>query len=260
MHLEGLGALLKTYEELLASPGRGPLFAHCLETIGVFDLECFTIGRRTKCLRIWRRYRAGKFMPVQGDVDTIEALSGLPNSLIDLLAGDSNQAAEEALWRWPGCHQTAAQHDVWESYRFAAILDVRRRLGDHDWRAICEEEEARPLGRSSELAFKKCLNSLQKIYTRRRLVPPSSTNRYSAGDRTRYPLFVLTLESILSQQYKEWYHILKGWIDLEMSMDQTSNARLMGCLIQDMVENERLGRHSTPEESANLRGIEVALL
>lgn len=94
------------------------------------DIPCFTLNRRTKSLGLWRRYVGPR------EISGIEETSGLPYSLITILADLGSPQAEDALLQWPGeLGEQYVQLHLWDAFRYAAVLHNRalpRRLDEDD--------------------------------------------------------------------------------------------------------------------------------
>ncbi|KAF7523221.1 hypothetical protein G7054_g11848 [Neopestalotiopsis clavispora] len=117
--LRGLYFVLQS-RNLLEHTVRQPLTQHLLEVVGLLDLPHFTLNRMNKPLHIWDQFVAPY------NVTGIEETSGLPYSLLNILADISLPDTEEKLLAWPGevC-QDLVQIHLWEAYRTAAILHSR---------------------------------------------------------------------------------------------------------------------------------------
>ncbi|KAJ5389630.1 uncharacterized protein N7496_000698 [Penicillium cataractarum] len=123
MHIEGMHNILQS---CLPDSPRGiatptPFRTHLLEVMGVMDLPCLTIGRQTPPIGIWRR-----FCQPTGPRHGIEPVTGIPRSLLDLLAGINLDTTEQSFWDWPGEAGSFLQCYLWEAYRLAGILTIRQ--------------------------------------------------------------------------------------------------------------------------------------
>ncbi|CAJ0540843.1 Ff.00g077530.m01.CDS01 [Fusarium sp. VM40] len=103
---------------------------HVLEFIGVMDIPCLVFGREKPSMGIWKTFRNSQDRWKKGRLKGIEVLSGMPMSLLDILADMMQMDTEEAvicLWTWPGEVGEYLQCYLWDAWRLASILDVRRR-------------------------------------------------------------------------------------------------------------------------------------
>lgn len=123
MHIEGMHNILQSCSpdspRGIATPT--PFRAHLLEVMGVMDLPCLTVGRQTPPIGIWRR-----FCQPTGPRHGIEPVTGIPRSLLDLLAGINIDTTEQSFWDWPGEAGSFLQCYLWEAYRLAGILTIRQ--------------------------------------------------------------------------------------------------------------------------------------
>lgn len=129
MHIEGMYSILQSHSPD-DPPGIAtltPFRAHLLEVMGVMDMPCLALGRQRPPIGIWRR-----FCQPTGPRHGIELVTGLPRSLLDLLAGIGFDTTEQSFWDWPGEAGNFLQHYLWEAYRLAGILTIRQceRLGN----------------------------------------------------------------------------------------------------------------------------------
>lgn len=122
MHLEGVHNILQSQGDPHGTPAPSPFRTHLLEVMGVMDLTCFSVGRQTQCIGIWRRYCQPACLR-QG----VEPVSGLPRTLLDLFAGVGLDTTEQDFWDWPGEASSFMKFYLWEAHRLAGILSVRRR-------------------------------------------------------------------------------------------------------------------------------------
>lgn len=110
---------------------------HSLEVMAIMDLPFIVIGRPGPSLGIWKRFRATQDIWQQGRLKGVETISGIPRSLLNVFAtvfGQANQnsngGVEISLWMWPGELGDFRQCQLWEAWRLAAALNMRR------WRAF----------------------------------------------------------------------------------------------------------------------------
>ncbi|KAH8649978.1 hypothetical protein BX600DRAFT_473903 [Xylariales sp. PMI_506] len=116
--LRGLRWLLEQ-RGLLASP-RTPLTDHMVEVIALLDMPHANLNSTCPSQHLWRTYVA----PLKKQA--VEEVSGLPYSLINILADLDVPNIEIALLQWPGEHcQDLIQVHFWESFRSAGILHAR---------------------------------------------------------------------------------------------------------------------------------------
>ncbi|GME26504.1 C6 finger domain protein [Neofusicoccum parvum] len=92
-HLAGLSRLLS----LRAWPPSSSLAStHAAEVVALLDLPILVVGRRSPCLGLWQQLRKRQ-QRTPAAADSIDVVTGLPRSLIDLLAGEPAALDEAAL-------------------------------------------------------------------------------------------------------------------------------------------------------------------
>lgn len=119
MHLDGLEAIL--VERGCLDPfNRSPNIAHLVEVVGLLDLPTITIGRVRSKRFLWTRFVAPGLAP------GVEYTSGLPRSLLNIMAQLGARDVEHSLVTWPGERgEDYMCHHLWEAARVSAILHNR---------------------------------------------------------------------------------------------------------------------------------------
>ncbi|OQE02407.1 hypothetical protein PENSOL_c002G00584 [Penicillium solitum] len=123
IHLEGMHKILQSHglDNLHHHSTPTQFRIHLLEVMGVLDMACFSVGRQAPEIGIWRRY-CQPAAPRYG----IEPVSGLPRTLLDILAGIGTETTEQTLWDWPGESGSFLQCYLWEAHQLAGILTLRK--------------------------------------------------------------------------------------------------------------------------------------
>jgi hypothetical protein len=136
----------------LKAPGQIPIdnlyHQHILEVLGVMDLPSMVIGRAKPSIGVWKLLRRLQADTNSGRVDGIEVVSGVPRSLLDIFAGiidNDPEYTENRFWTWPGDIGASLHVHLWESWRLAGILEVRRRQRmERKARGIPERDDETP--------------------------------------------------------------------------------------------------------------------
>jgi hypothetical protein len=199
------------------------------------DLPSFAVGRQNPSIGVWKRHCLDENHALRPPLlDSVEIVSGLPRSLIDILATvDNHDATEEAFWLWPGAPGTLLQSHLWEAYRLAGILTIRhaqlhvRRRGpgpgpgpdfqlpSADSRCTCSKREDQATLTSTEVIVTRIAGHLDAV-TRASLAPDAATDSliFNALD---YPLFmaglqvdVLNDKAYLKNAIRDCFVIRKG--------------------------------------------------
>lgn len=114
IHLNGLTAALQESGEFRAHDDE---MRDLIGLVGILDLPTHTIGRKTPHLRIWKENCCNR--------SGIEDVTGLPYSLIDLLASIAELGTEERLWEWQSASRDQTQKMIWQTAQYAGILAAR---------------------------------------------------------------------------------------------------------------------------------------
>lgn len=127
MHLHGMYGILKSRTLEIPFQQQEPFRQHLFEVMGYMDLPSFALGRKNPSLGIWKRYcRKPNYFCRPPDLDSVEIVSGIPRSLIDIFSGiEDGNATENNFWSWPGSRGTLSQCQLWEAYRLAGVLTIR---------------------------------------------------------------------------------------------------------------------------------------
>ena len=228
--------------------------------MGIMDLDIFVIGRQSPSLRIWRSYRSGHIMHLEDSLDSVETMCGLPRSLIDVLASIDEESVEEALWLWPGYPGTPLQCQLWEAYRFSAILALRSRptTSEHSSPGtvphLARKDISLPI---TDTIVSRALSSIDAIHNG--ISKPTAANSLIMNAML-FPLFFITLEVLQNAEYAPWHELVTTWFEEEVSRNPFANAKLTWNLIQDVVERRKAGVDCNAEEMARQQRIEVSLL
>lgn len=235
-----------------------PALTQAIEVMGIFDLRSFVIGRQTPSLNVWRRYRLGQLIRSVPEEDSVEAVTGIPRSMIDMLAFEDGELTEEHLWLWPGCVGTLLQCQLWDAYRYAMMLDVRRRR-KHD---ITTTQYQSPIQApktklpADEILLIKALSALDAIHNGARQPVAVDSLVLNA---ILYPLFLVGVEVFMSDD-KMRQGIVAGWYSQCLKEDPFANARQTWEILQIIASSHEDGRVVTADEIAHFKGIEVALI
>ncbi|KAM5352834.1 hypothetical protein ACJ41O_005556 [Fusarium nematophilum] len=253
--LEACGGALK----------RGTLCAGLLlctaSVIGVMDLPFFVFGRRTAPLGFWRRLRKAQSRWRGGKTTGgVEMISGLPRSLLDILARADEPSVEMELWNWCGEIGEYLQAQLWEAWRYAAILFVRKYAGREDDKKVDHDRdrdsggEARPLQcpASHEYLLWRLISNLHTLMLG--LQQPEART-FLFGNAAFWPYLVARCEFSLLMDHPEWEATLSHlWVYINDS-DEAAHVRIANSMIKEAWErgDETCNLH----EIALARGIEL---
>lgn len=99
-----------------------PVARHLFEVIAILDLPCLTVNRLSTPLNLWRDHLAA----LSTLAAPIEQSTGLPYSLISIMADLTSPDAEARLKEWPGVVvDNFIEIQMWDAIRYASILHSR---------------------------------------------------------------------------------------------------------------------------------------
>lgn len=246
-----------------------PYIHHCLEVMGIMDLPGFVLGRTTTHLGFWRRFRsAQQRRRTEGEEghDGIEPVSGLPRSLLDLFARADEPGAAERFWLWPGgggggggTGGEFVQAQLWDAWRYAGMLDHRRRW--RRGRVVREEETLSVAGAvvvvvipSTERLLFRLLSCLEAV--RLGLEQPES-GHLLVGNGTFYPFVMASLEWAILDQRPAWRLALDRFCDKFLRPDRSRNVQV---LLEALEDARRRGDEAFDADTAmRAQGVEIAL-
>lgn len=117
---------------LVPSPEKDPALEHALEYMAAVDLTCLVLGRICPSLGLWRRFRQAQDGWEGGRRMGVETFTGVYRGLLDIygdMMHDEMSVSVARLWGWsPDKTSDSIQHHFWDAWRFAGIVDARRRI------------------------------------------------------------------------------------------------------------------------------------
>ncbi|KAH6988841.1 hypothetical protein BKA56DRAFT_477064 [Ilyonectria sp. MPI-CAGE-AT-0026] len=235
-------------------PIADPFTDHCLEVMGVMDLPNLVFGRRTPCLDFWRRLRQAKGKWRNNLVGGVETMSGLPRSLLDILARTDDRSAQAELWNWHGQMGDYLQAQLWDVWRYAGIILVRRKAGrkpeDHEANSEDESPDGLP---STEYLLWRLIAGLDAL--RLGLQQPESSHLLF-GNAAFWPYLVARCEFALLRSNKEWTAVLDKLFEMMLCSCKPRHIQVAQDIIHEAWERgyEAFDLH----ETALLRGVELA--
>lgn len=241
-----------------------PYTHHCLEVMGIMDLPGFVLGRTTTHLGFWRRFRSaqqqqrGEKEGAEEAEDGVEPVSGLPRSLLDLFARADEPGAEERFWLWPGGGETDGefvQAQLWDAWRYAGMLDHRRRWRGRSAGAVREEaSRAGVMIPSTERLLFRLLSCLEAV--RLGLEQPEC-GHLLVGNGTFYPFVMASLELGILDQRPAWRLALDRFCDKFLRPDRSRNVQV---LLEALEDARRRGDEAFDADTAmRAQGVEIAL-
>lgn len=144
--------------------------------IGVLDLPTHSLGRKNTHLHMWNQHCMGQ--------NAIEEVTGLPCSLIDLLASHMDDDIEERLLQWPGEPNEPVMCKIWEATQYAGLIRIRDLRKEHGLHVHSEMQ-------STASVVRHVLELLQDLRLR------LDVETFAATERLLFPLVAVGSQSTL---------------------------------------------------------------
>lgn len=183
----------------------------------------------------------------------IEPITGLPRSLIDLfscIGFSPDQDIESGFWCWPGEEGGAAQVQLWEAYRFAGILAVRR--NSHSDLGVSVNEST-----SNEEVIGRILNAIGAL---NRAAPHMDEDDEEVFNAIRYPLVIAGSDVDVMRAHPEWKGMIEGTLRTLVEEDPYAQCKLTLDVLSDVWSLWEQGRDVGLAELAFERGVELYLV
>lgn len=166
IHLNGIASIFHQ-RRVLQPPTDTDESRELAGLIGVLDLPTHSLGRQNKHLHMWKQHCMGQ--------TGVEEITGLPCSLVDLLASHMDDDIEERLLQWPGEPNEPVMCKIWEATQHGGLIRIialRREQGLH----VSADTE------SSESAVRHVLELLQDLRLR------LDVNTFASTETLLFPL------------------------------------------------------------------------
>ncbi|OHF00185.1 hypothetical protein CORC01_04593 [Colletotrichum orchidophilum] len=235
---------------------------HCIEVLSIMDMDVMVIGRITPSMSVWRKLRKVQDTWEGGRLGGVETVSGLPRSLLDILADMRESSAkdiEARLWAWPGEIGEHAQCILWDCWRYTAVLDARQSDRFKRQKAPANEDDGPGLDKgdpspfpSREVVMCRLAASVYALY---RAVEMPANHHLLVHNGLMYPLVIGSLEVPILKAHPEWKQVFD---DVRSSFLRKDSFRLMNMVNEVLNEAWREGTDTFDiVEAARVRGIEI---
>ncbi|KAK2011934.1 hypothetical protein LZ32DRAFT_532927 [Colletotrichum eremochloae] len=237
---------------------------HSIEVLSIMDLGPLIIGRTSPSLGLWGHLRKVQDSWQGGRVGGYEVVTGMPRSLLDILADIGNssdaQEIEARLWAWPGDIGQYAQCILWDCWRYTAVLHVRRlerrRKMSSSLETIqhqVETGETAPFP-SREVVLCRLVASVYALY---RAIELPESRHLLVHNGLYYPLVMGSLEVPLLAKHPEWKQVFDDVRALFLKNDTSRFIKLVDQFL-DQAWNEGSDTFDI-DEAARLQDVEIAV-
>ena len=261
-HITELYHLHGDFGSLNPDPEHNLGIQHSLEVMALMDLRFMVIGRPGgPTMGIWKRFRASQDTWRQGRLEGVETISGIPRSLLDVFADVFDQdrrndcGAEAKLWMWPGELGSFRECQIWEAWRLAAILNLRRwqRLPRAPIVKRSGHSRSTPTSATREIILCRLLSCMNAVVH----TGPEDRDPIVVSSLL-YLLVAAGLEVTLLRAHPEWKARLDSFSDqlIEQGPKKPSIRALVD-ILKDAWESGSDGFDI--DTSARFRGVEIAL-
>ncbi|KAI5862041.1 hypothetical protein GGS23DRAFT_124609 [Durotheca rogersii] len=240
------------------NPHVDPYTYHFFEVLGVMDLPNLVLGRQTRRLQFWRRFRRAQ---VQWDhcVDGgVESVSGVPRKLLDIIARIGEPGVEEELWIWTGEVGELLQTHLWDAWRYAGILVIRRQRGKDSTSAPADPDITHTAMDSrlpcTEVVLCRLVSALDALRVGLERV---EYQHLLVLNGTLFPYVSASAEFRLLRQHPEWKQALNSMRDQRAKGDTSKSTQALFGMIDEAWD--RGDDIFDPEQAAASRGVELAL-
>ncbi|KAK1622340.1 hypothetical protein BDP81DRAFT_485527 [Colletotrichum phormii] len=262
--MAGLYYLETNLSHLVPSASHDFTIRHSIEVWSIMDMDIMVIGRITPSMNIWRNLRKVQDSWEGGRLGGVETVSGLPRSLLDILADmreNSERDIEYQLWSWPGEIGEHAQCMLWDCWRYTAVLHARRLNRCRKNKAPSDSEGG--LGPKSddlspfpsrEVIMCRLTASVYALY---RAVQMPANHHLLVHNGLMYPLVIGSLEVPILNTHPEWKQVFN---DVRSSFLRKDSFRLIN-MVDEVIEEAWREETDTfnIEEAAKARGNEIAV-
>jgi hypothetical protein len=229
---------------------------HLMEVMGVMDMPVFVIGRQTPYFGVWRRHRRSMLENTTISIGkySVEAVSGLPYSLLDLYAGIGEDTTDIDLWNWPGEKGSLLQCQLWESHRLAGMLSVRRfqRRAQKKSTEIVVLNQRQHLP-DNEILVLRVLSCIEAIVT---AYAVSERSGFPVINAISYPIFTIGLEVEVLRRNPQHKDLIRHHLQVSEKANFGVNQTLQS-LLDDLWDIDELDLDVN--DLAHSRSIETAL-
>ncbi|KAH7246919.1 hypothetical protein B0J15DRAFT_514879 [Fusarium solani] len=244
---------------LVPSPEKNPALQHALEYMAVVDLPGLVLGRICPSLGLWRHFRQAQDGWEGGRRMGVETFTGVHSGLLDIygdMVHEEISVSIARLWEWsPDETRNPIQRHFWDAWRFAGIVDARRRVrcqrGPGSWTA--EDEKVNIP--ENDIVLERLMAAIQTVYAHSQL--PQNQDLLMINGLL-FPLVTASLEVSYLKRYPESKRTLD---DVRQSFEQGRTFPLSKVMFQLLDEAWEDGSDCFDmDHAARCRGVELAVM
>lgn len=251
IHLEGMYRIQEGRDLCLSNDRDTDLRVHLMEVMGVMDMPVFVIGRQTPHFGVWRRHRRSMVNKIGLQKRRVEAVSGLPHSLLDLFAGIGEDTTDVDLWNWPGEKGSLIQCQLWEAHRLAGMLSVRRFRRRSEKLAELPDQQLLPDNEILVLRILSCIEAIITAYA------TSEKAGFLVINAINYPIFTAGLEIEVLRKCPEHKGLIRHFLIVSQRCDYGAVNKVLLNLLDDLWDIDNLDLDMN--DLARSQGIETGL-
>lgn len=201
------------FEDIDPDLSANPISWHLLEVLSVMDLPPFVVGRRSPSLGLWKRIRGRVPQNDAAAHDEVEIVTGMPKDLLDIFAHVmeyQDETMTRRFWNWRCSLTDPVQNHRSNSWRYAGILDIRRRrslwAAQHSPSPVPNRPSADADYPSSESVLAGLLSSLDAFCHSCESAGHDNQNFLNHG--LLYPIMLASLEVRMLDANPPWKQLL----------------------------------------------------
>ncbi|KAJ3457595.1 hypothetical protein MRS44_014736 [Fusarium solani] len=244
---------------LVPSPEKNPALQHALEYMAVVDLPGLVLGRICPSLGLWRHFRQAQDGWEGGRRMGVETFTGVHSGLLDIygdMVHEEISVSVARLWEWsPDETGNSIQRHFWDAWRFAGIVDARRRVRCQRGPGSSTIEDETVNTPENDLVLERLMAAIQTVYTHSQL-PQNQGLLVING--LLFPLVVASLEVSYLKRHPESKKILDN---VRQSFEQGCTFPLSKVMFQLLDEAWEDGSDwFDMDNAARRRGVELAVM
>ena len=254
VHLRSLCGVLESPNYTSPLNSRSLLTQGLIEPMGVLEMPCLVLGRQSPPTHIWFRYCRSNSSG-DGKTDVIEPVSGICRSLLDTFSCIDFGATEKDFWDWPGELGSFDHIQLWEAYRYAGILALRRR--DRKTPGNNHESSTSTIRPRNDVLTNRLLSCIDAVFRRK---PQMSKDETLILAAFLYPVFIAGSELEAIHQNPGWRAFIEHIFVDELIPNGYIRYLKAWDLLREMWERGLGGSEMDANDLAMNHGLELGLL